>query len=100
MQENNSIEPTIELRDEERTRCEVWTRVMGYHRPVSAFNRGKQAEHQERTYFQERPAARPDSDQPSSQHSDQHSGQHSDQYSGQHASQSIQRSGESRREAA
>ena len=50
-----TIEPTIELRDEERTRCEVWTRVMGYHRPVSAFNRGKQAEHQERTYFQEQP---------------------------------------------
>jgi len=21
-----------------RTRCEVYTRVMGYHRPVSAFN--------------------------------------------------------------
>ena len=42
-----------ELKDEERTRCEVWTRVMGYHRPVSAFNPGKQAEHQERTYFRE-----------------------------------------------
>jgi len=27
---------------------------MGYHRPVSAFNPGKQAEHAERTYFQER----------------------------------------------
>ena len=50
-----TMEPTITLRDEERTRCEVWTRVMGYHRPVSAFNRGKQAEHQERTYFQEQP---------------------------------------------
>lgn len=48
-------ESTIELRDEERTRCEVWTRVMGYHRPVSAFNRGKLAEHTERTYFQQRP---------------------------------------------
>ncbi|MCU0767806.1 MAG: anaerobic ribonucleoside-triphosphate reductase [Gammaproteobacteria bacterium] len=43
----------IELKDEERTRCEVWTRVMGYHRPVSAFNPGKQSEHQERTYFRE-----------------------------------------------
>jgi hypothetical protein len=53
-----TIEPTIELRDEERTRCEVWTRVMGYHRPVSAFNRGKQAEHQERTYFSEQPMGR------------------------------------------
>jgi len=53
-----TIEPTIELRDEERTRCEVWTRVMGYHRPVAAFNRGKQAEHQERVYFQEQAAGR------------------------------------------
>jgi len=43
----------IELRDEERTRCEVWTRVMGYHRPVSAFNAGKRSEHTERQYFTE-----------------------------------------------
>lgn len=41
----------IELNDEERTRCEVWTRVMGYHRPVSAWNPGKQSEHAERRYF-------------------------------------------------
>jgi hypothetical protein len=46
-----------ELKDEERTRCEVWTRVMGYHRPVSAWNPGKQSEHAERRYFVE-PAAR------------------------------------------
>ena len=37
-----------------RTRCEVWTRVMGYHRPVSQFNRGKKAEHAERAHFQEK----------------------------------------------
>lgn len=49
--------PVIELRDEERTRCEVWTRVMGYHRPVAAFNRGKQSEHAERMYFQEQPCS-------------------------------------------
>ena len=47
--------PTIELKTEERTRCEVWTRVMGYHRPVSAFNVGKRAEHAERCYFTETP---------------------------------------------
>jgi hypothetical protein len=41
------------LNDEERTRCEIWTRVMGYHRPVSAFNAGKRAEHEERQYFLE-----------------------------------------------
>ena len=44
---------TVELRDEERTRCEVWTRVMGYHRPVSEFNAGKQSEHAERRHFRE-----------------------------------------------
>ena len=46
----------IELKDEERTRCEIWTRVMGYHRPVSAFNAGKRAEHADRAYFSEQPA--------------------------------------------
>jgi len=46
----------IELHDDERVRCEVWTRVMGYHRPVSAFNAGKRSEHRERTSFTERPA--------------------------------------------
>ena len=49
----NNIDVT-ELRDEERTKCEVWTRVMGYHRPVSAFNAGKRSEHAERLYFIER----------------------------------------------
>ena len=43
----------IDLKDEERTRCEVWTRVMGYHRPVSAFNPGKKSEHAERVLFLE-----------------------------------------------
>lgn len=37
----------------ERTRCEVWTRVMGYHRPVSHFNIGKKAEHYSRKHFKE-----------------------------------------------
>ncbi|GIG29829.1 anaerobic ribonucleoside triphosphate reductase [Cellulomonas marina] len=32
---------------------EVWTRVMGYHRPVSSFNIGKKGEHAERTPFRE-----------------------------------------------
>ena len=43
----------IELRDEERQRCEVWTRVMGYHRPVASFNTGKKGEHYERRFFVE-----------------------------------------------
>jgi anaerobic ribonucleoside-triphosphate reductase len=44
----------IELRDDERQRCEVWTRVMGYHRPVASFNIGKKGEHHERKFFTER----------------------------------------------
>lgn len=45
---------TTPLRDEDRTRCEIWTRVMGYHRPVSQFNRGKQSEFNERLHFREK----------------------------------------------
>lgn len=46
-------DPKEELKEEERQPCEVWTRVMGYHRPVSAFNAGKKSEHEERTFFKE-----------------------------------------------
>jgi len=45
--------PRCELKDEERQRCEVWTRVMGYHRPVSEFNTGKKGEFHERKCFVE-----------------------------------------------
>ncbi|MBQ8651384.1 MAG: hypothetical protein IJ481_02550 [Alphaproteobacteria bacterium] len=41
------------LNKEERTVCEVWTRVMGYYRPVSAFNKGKHSEYKERRCFTE-----------------------------------------------
>lgn len=41
------------LSDEERQKCEVWTRVMGYHRPVKEFNPGKQSEHYERKHYNE-----------------------------------------------
>ena len=47
----------IELDDAERQPCEVWTRVMGYHRPVASFNIGKKSEHRERCFFLERRAA-------------------------------------------
>ncbi|WP_274600166.1 anaerobic ribonucleoside-triphosphate reductase, partial [Halorhodospira abdelmalekii] len=46
------------LPEEKRTRCEVWTRVMGYHRPVQSWNAGKQAEHRERAFFEERRATK------------------------------------------
>lgn len=39
------------LKQEERTRCEVWSRVMGYHRPVRGWNIGKKQEFQDRKYF-------------------------------------------------
>ncbi|HEY9031714.1 MAG TPA: anaerobic ribonucleoside-triphosphate reductase [Kangiella sp.] len=45
---------TMQLNNQDRQKCEVWTRVMGYHRPVSAFNKGKQSEHKERQHFKER----------------------------------------------
>lgn len=34
--------------------CEVWTRVMGYFRPVQSFNIGKKGEYAERTCFTEK----------------------------------------------
>lgn len=43
----------VALTDEERQPCEVWTRVMGYHRPVSEFNRGKKSEYYSRKCFVE-----------------------------------------------
>ena len=51
-----TADDAILLADEERQPCEIWTRVMGYHRPVSSFNRGKKGEFHERTYFSEKQA--------------------------------------------
>ena len=44
---------TVTLSDDERQPCEVWTRVMGYHRPVSSFNAGKRGEMADRVPFKE-----------------------------------------------
>lgn len=46
----------VKLTDAERQKCEVWTRVMGYHRPVSEFNKGKKEEFAERKCFTEEKA--------------------------------------------
>ena len=43
--------------DAEPVACEVWTRVMGYFRPVQSFNIGKKGEYAERTMFTEPAAA-------------------------------------------
>lgn len=50
------IEKTIVLNDEERQPCEIWTRVMGYHRPLSSYNPGKKGEYYERRFFDEKRA--------------------------------------------
>jgi anaerobic ribonucleoside-triphosphate reductase len=42
-----------EIPKEMRTKCEIWTRVMGYHRPVSQFNKGKKSEYKDRVCFKE-----------------------------------------------
>lgn len=44
----------IQLNDSERTRWEVWTRVMGYHRPISSFNIGKQGKLPKENIFQQK----------------------------------------------
>lgn len=41
------------IANEERTPCEVYTRVMGYYRPTSMFNTGKKGEFDERVEFDE-----------------------------------------------
>jgi anaerobic ribonucleoside-triphosphate reductase len=53
MTEANTLRREIALDDSERQPCEVWTRVMGYHRPVASFNIGKKGEHHERRFFRE-----------------------------------------------
>lgn len=51
--QNRTRSPHPLLDDSERQPCEIWTRVMGYHRPVASFNIGKQGEFHERRNFAE-----------------------------------------------
>jgi len=53
MTETQHLVDALSLTDDERQPCEVWTRVMGYHRPVASFNIGKKGEHSERCFFRE-----------------------------------------------
>ena len=39
--------------ESKRTKCVVYTRVMGYHRPVESFNVGKKGEFAQRQHFRE-----------------------------------------------
>lgn len=50
--------PVTDLSNIERQPCEIWTRVMGYFRPLSEFNIGKKSEFYARKYFLERKAAK------------------------------------------
>lgn len=43
----------VQLIDSERQKCEIWTRVMGYYRPVENYNTGKKSEYKERKCFKE-----------------------------------------------
>jgi anaerobic ribonucleoside-triphosphate reductase len=43
----------ITIPDTERQPCEVWTRVMGYMRPVSNFNIGKKQEFKDRKWYKQ-----------------------------------------------
>ena len=43
----------LEKNMERRTKSIVYTRVMGYHRPVESFNIGKKGEHKQRIKFVE-----------------------------------------------
>jgi hypothetical protein len=46
-------EEMLEKYKDKRTKCTVWTRVMGYHRPVGDYNLGKKGEFAERKWFVE-----------------------------------------------
>ena len=50
---NGVIVDGVELSNDERQPCEVWTRVMGYYRPVPFYNTGKKGEFHERVEFVE-----------------------------------------------
>ena len=51
--QTKGLEAGSQLSNDERQPCVVWTRVMGYHRPVASFNIGKKGEHHERQFFRE-----------------------------------------------
>ena len=49
----NTVVKGNTLKDEDRQKCEIWSRVMGYHRPISSYNVGKKQEYAERKVFLE-----------------------------------------------
>jgi len=49
-----SKEEILNKLKDKRKKCMVYTRVMGYHRPVESFNIGKIGEHKQRCQFVEK----------------------------------------------
>lgn len=49
----DKIENFLKENESKRTKCVIYTRVMGYHRPIESFNLGKTGEHKERVLFNE-----------------------------------------------
>lgn len=47
-------EDALKSINEQRVKCLVYTRVMGYHRPIESFNIGKKGEHRQRLKFDEK----------------------------------------------
>lgn len=56
--DRNTCHTIVTLEDGERQECEIWSRCMGYHRPVAYWNVGKRAERRERKFFTEAAATR------------------------------------------
>lgn len=48
-----NAQKTPKLSENERTKCEIWSRVMGYYRPTSMYNKGKMSEFNDRKCFKE-----------------------------------------------
>ena len=56
MDRNTDINTEIErlkkeLKNVQGTKCEVYSRIVGYHRPIDNWNEGKQAEYKNRRPF-------------------------------------------------
>lgn len=46
-----SEKEVLEKNEKKRTICEIWSRVMGYYRPRSQYNKGKTQESLDRKCF-------------------------------------------------
>ena len=54
MEKQKTFEEFLKENESKRTKCVIYTRVMGYHRPIESFNIGKTGEHKERVMFEEK----------------------------------------------